>query len=88
MTAGKGFIALAALIFGNWTPIGCFLAGLFFGFVTGLQFVIPILAPQLVQLTNLVKIIPYALVIIALAGIRRSIPPKDVGNPYEKERSG
>lgn len=88
MTAGKGFIALAALIFGNWTPIGCFIAGLFFGFVTGLQFIIPILAPQLVQLTNLVKIIPYALVIVALAGIRRSIPPKAIGTPYEKERSG
>ena len=86
MTAGKGFIALAALIFGNWTPIGCFLAGIFFGFVTGLQFVIPILAPGLVQLTNLVKIIPYALVIIALAGIRRSIPPKGIAVPYEKEK--
>ncbi|MFW9963203.1 MAG: ABC transporter permease [Candidatus Sifarchaeia archaeon] len=88
MTAGKGFIALAALIFGNWTPIGCFLAGLFFGFVTGLQFVIPILAPGLVTLTNLVKIIPYALVIIALAGIRRSIPPKAIAIPYVKERKG
>ncbi len=88
MTAGKGFIALAAMIFGNWTPIGCFLAGLFFGFVTGLQFVIPILAPGLIQLTNLVKIIPYALVIIALAGIRRSIPPKAIAIPYEKEKKG
>lgn len=88
MTAGKGFIALAALIFGNWTPIGCFLAGLFFGFVTGLQFVIPILAPGLVTLTNLVKIIPYALVIVALAGIRRSIPPKAIAIPYVKERKG
>ncbi len=88
MTAGKGFIALAALIFGNWTPIGCFLAGIFFGFVTGLQFVIPILAPGLIQLTNLVKIIPYALVIIALAGIRRSIPPKGIAVPYEKEQKG
>ncbi|MHA1965429.1 MAG: ABC transporter permease [Candidatus Thorarchaeota archaeon] len=88
MTAGKGFIALAALIFGNWTPVGCFLAGIFFGFVTGLQFVIPILAPGLIQLTNLVKIIPYALVIVALAGIRRSIPPKGIAIPYEKEKSG
>ncbi len=88
MTAGKGFIALAALIFGNWTPIGCFLAGLFFGFVTGLQFIFPILVPQLVTLTNLVKIIPYALVIVALAGIRKSIPPKGIAIPYEKERKG
>jgi simple sugar transport system permease protein len=86
MTAGKGFIALAALIFGNWNPIGCFLAGIFFGFVTGLQFIIPIVAPDLIQLTNLVKIIPYALVIIGLAGIRRSIPPKGIAVPYEKER--
>jgi simple sugar transport system permease protein len=86
MTAGKGFIALAAMIFGNWTPIGCFLAGIFFGFVTGLQFVIPIVAPGLIQLTNIVKIIPYALVIIGLAGIRRSIPPKGIAIPYEKEK--
>jgi simple sugar transport system permease protein len=88
MTDGKGFIALAAMIFGNWTPFGCFLAGLFFGFVQGLQFVIPIFAPELVTFTNLVKIIPYALVIIALAGIRRSVPPKAVGTPYEKEKKG
>ena len=86
MTAGKGFIALAAMIFGNWTPVGCFLAGIFFGFVTGLQFVIPIVAPGLIQLTNIVKIIPYALVIIGLAGIRRSIPPKGIAIPYEKEK--
>ncbi|MHA2085669.1 MAG: ABC transporter permease [Candidatus Thorarchaeota archaeon] len=85
MTGGKGFISLAAMIFGNWTPIGCFIAGIFFGFVTGLQFVIPILAPGLVQFSNFVKIIPFALVIVALAGIRRSIPPKGIAVPYEKE---
>jgi simple sugar transport system permease protein len=88
MTDGRGFIALAAMIFGNWQPIGCFLAGLFFGFVTGLQYVIPLVAPGLTQFSKLVKIVPYALVIVALAGLRKAVPPKGIAVPYEKERSG
>ncbi len=88
MTDGRGFVALAAMIFGNWTPIGCFIAGIFFGFVIGLEIVIKIMAPQLLQFGKLVKIIPYALVIVALAGIRKSIPPKGIAVPYEKERKG
>ncbi len=88
MTAGRGFISLAALIFGNWTPIGCFFAGIFFGFVTGVQIVIRALAPGLDQFTNLISIIPYALVIVALAGLRKATPPKAIGVPYEKEKSG
>jgi ABC-type uncharacterized transport system permease subunit len=88
MTDGKGFIALAALIFGNWTPLGCFAAGMFFGFLIGLQYAIPIVVPGLETFTNFIKIIPYALVIIALAGIRKSVPPKAVGVPYIKEMKG
>jgi simple sugar transport system permease protein len=86
MTGGKGFIALAALIFGNWTPVGCFLAGLFFGFLNGLQYAIAIQVPQLLGVSNFFKMIPYILVIVALAGIRRSIPPKSIGVAYEKEK--
>lgn len=85
MTSGRGFIALAALIFGNWTPIGCFLAGTFFGFLDGLQIVIKVSFPALLPYSNFVQMLPYVLVVIALAGIRRSIPPKAIGQPYEKE---
>jgi simple sugar transport system permease protein len=91
MTNGRGFIALAALIFGNWTPIGCLIAGLFFGFLTGLNLFIQILTgidPSFAWLQDysyFVQMIPYVLVIVALAGIRRSVPPKAVGTAYEKE---
>jgi ABC-type uncharacterized transport system permease subunit len=89
MTAGRGFVSLAALIFGNWTPIGCLVAGLFFGFLDGLQYAIPDIpgAGWLEPYDNFIKMLPYLLVIVALAGIRRSIPPKAVGTSYEKEKS-
>jgi ABC-type uncharacterized transport system permease subunit len=92
MTSGRGFIALAALIFGNWTPIGTFLAGMLFGFLNGLPNVIQVAIqywPGLAFLqiyVDWIATIPYFLVVIALAGIRKSIPPKGVGQPYEKER--
>ncbi|NHJ14304.1 MAG: ABC transporter permease [Candidatus Thorarchaeota archaeon] len=87
MTNGRGFIALAALIFGNWTPVGCLLAGLFFGFLNGLQFAL-VLAPGFEWLqpySNFIQMIPFVLVIVALAGIRKSVPPKGIAVPYEKE---
>jgi ABC-type uncharacterized transport system permease subunit len=88
VTAGRGFVSLAALIFGNWTPIGCLISGLFFGFLDGLQYAIPDIpgAGWLEPYDNFIKMLPYLLVIVALAGIRRSIPPKAVGKPYEKEK--
>ena len=88
MTAGRGFISLAALIFGNWTPIGCFLAGMFFGFLYGLRILIEGLQQFafLDPYSEFVAMIPYVFVIVALAGIRRSIPPKAIGVPYEKEK--
>lgn len=88
MTAGRGFIALAALIFGNWKPIGCFIAGTFFGFLSGLQIFISLAAPSLLPYNNFIQMIPYLLVVIALAGIRRSVPPKAIAKPYEKEKRG
>jgi simple sugar transport system permease protein len=90
MTVGRGFIALAALIFGNWTPFGCLIAGALFGFLDGLQFAISIL-PEfsfMLEYVNFIKMIPYVLVIVALAGIRKSVPPKAIGTPYEKEARG
>jgi simple sugar transport system permease protein len=88
MTTGRGFISLAALIFGNWTPIGCFLAGTFFGLLMGVRIMIEGLAEfqWLDPYSEFVAMIPYVFVIIGLAGIRRSIPPKAVGEAYEKEK--
>jgi ABC-type uncharacterized transport system permease subunit len=86
MTAGRGFIALAALIFGGWTPIGSFLAGTFFGFLDALQGYISLTIPELLPYNNFIKMLPFILVVIALAGIGRARPPKAVGTPYEKEK--
>jgi general nucleoside transport system permease protein len=83
MTAGRGFIALAALIFGNWRPFGAFGAALLFGFSSALA---PRLATYSESGAVLFQILPYALTLIAVAGvIGRSIPPAAVGRPYAKQ---
>jgi simple sugar transport system permease protein len=84
MTNGKGFVALAALIFGKWTAVGGMAAGLLFGFADALQDKMQILKvgipPEFLQMT------PYVLTVIVLAGvIGRAIPPAAVGQPYEKQ---
>jgi len=83
MTAGRGFIALAALIFGKWDPIGAFLACLLFGFAEA----IAIRMQGTVNIPNqFIQIIPYVLTIVVLAGlIRRATPPRSIGVPYVKE---
>jgi simple sugar transport system permease protein len=83
MTAGRGFIALAALIFGNWRPLGAFGAALLFGFSSAL-------AQRLPEYSTsgavLFQALPYVLTLIAVAGvIGRSIPPAAVGRPYVKQ---
>ena len=88
MTAGRGFIALAALIFGNWTPTGVLGAGLFFGFLDGLNYFIQIHFPILLPFANFIAMLPYLLVVVALGLIRRSVPPKGIAVPYEKEKEG
>jgi simple sugar transport system permease protein len=94
MTSGRGFVALAALIFGNWTPVGTFLSGIFFGLLNGLPNVIQVAVqfwPDIAFLQNYIDwiaTIPFFLVVIALAGIRKSVAPKGVGTPYEKEKRG
>lgn len=84
MTAGQGYIALAALIFGRWTPIGALSAALLFGFSLNLQFVLSILGTSVP--TELLAMLPYLVTIFAVAGlVGRSRGPAAAGKPYIKE---
>jgi general nucleoside transport system permease protein len=83
MTAGRGFIALAALIFGRWMPFGAFGAAMLFGFSSAL-------AQRLQDYSQsagvLFNALPYVLTLIAVAGIiGRAVPPAAVGRPYKKQ---
>jgi general nucleoside transport system permease protein len=81
MTAGRGFIALAAVIFGRWDPVRAALACLFFAAAETLQ--IQLQAFEIVP-SQFVSIIPYVLTIVALAGVvGRSVPPAALGKPAE-----
>jgi general nucleoside transport system permease protein len=83
MTAGRGFIALAAVIFGNWRPFGAFGAALLFGASTALSFR---LAQPWGNASVLFQALPYVLTLIAVAGvIGRSVPPAAAGRPYVKQ---
>ena len=82
MTSGRGFIALAALIFGRWNPIGAAGAALLFGFALAVTFS----APQEVIPNEFLQMIPYVLTIVALAAFGgRAIAPAAIGRPYRKE---
>jgi general nucleoside transport system permease protein len=83
VTAGRGFIGLAALIFGNWRSFGAFSAALLFGFSTALQFR---LADVWGNTAVLFGALPYLLTLIAVAGvIGRTRPPASIGRPYVKQ---
>ena len=83
MTVGKGFIALAAVIFGNWRPWGAAAAALLFGFSSALAQRLPAYSDSAAVLFSA---LPYVLTLIAVAGvIGRSIPPAAVGRPYKKQ---
>ena len=85
MTEGRGFIALAALIFGNWRPFGAFGAALLFGFSSALAQRLGTI-PNWSSYAVLFQALPYVLTLIAVAGvIGRSIPPAADGQPYQKQ---
>src|SRR4029078_5448563 len=89
MTSGRGFIALAALIFGKWRPVQTRCACLFFGLPEAL----PIQMQGVVKLPSgddipvqFIQIVPYVLTIVVLAGfIGHSRAPRALGVPYRKE---
>jgi simple sugar transport system permease protein len=84
MTAGRGFIGLAAMIFGGWTPIGAFLASLVFGFADALQSRLSILGSAVPS--EFLLMVPYVTTIVVVAGLvgRVRMPAAD-GTPYTKE---
>lgn len=84
MTAGRGFIGLAAMIFGKWTPFGAFASSLIFGFADSLQQKLAILQAPIPS--QFLAMAPYIATIVILAGVvGRAIPPAADGQPYEKQ---
>jgi len=84
MTAGKGFLGLAAMIFGNWNPFGAYLGALIFGFFDSWQEKLSIL--QVGIPVDLLGMAPYIATMIVLAGfVGRSRMPAADGQPYKKE---
>ncbi len=83
MTNGRGFIALAAMIFGKWTPLGAWGAALLFGVAEAVP-----TALQLQGITvpfQIVGLLPYVLTIVVVAGaVGRATPPAAIGVPYER----
>lgn len=83
MTSGKGFIALAAVIFGKWTPFGAFGGALLFGFSEALGTRFQLLSVPIPN--QFLQLLPYLVTVIVTSGlIGRAIPPAAVGQPYEK----
>ena len=84
MTNGKGFIGLAAMIFGNWNPIGAYAASLIFGFADSLQVKMQILNIPIPS--EFLQMAPYIVTMIVLAGVvGRAHPPAADGAAYEKQ---
>jgi simple sugar transport system permease protein len=88
MTSGRGFIALAALIFGKWRPVQTMLACLLFGFTEAVAIQLQGVRFGGEEIPNqFIQIIPYVLTIVVLAGfIGQSRAPRALGIPYQKER--
>jgi ABC-type uncharacterized transport system permease subunit len=89
MTAGRGFMALAAMIFGKWHPVGALWACLLFGFLDAVAIRLQGVALPGIGLVPVqaIQALPYLLTVILLAGfIGRTVAPQALGKPYLKER--
>ncbi len=86
LSAGRGFIALAAVIIGKWRPFGAFLACLLFGFTEALALRLPGAYGEDQAWTTLFRALPYVVTLVVVAGVvGRSIPPAADGRPYVKQ---
>lgn len=86
MTTGRGFIALAAVIFGRWRPFGAFAACLIFGFSEAVAIRLPGAYGESAAWTTLFRALPYVVTLIVVAGVvGRSVPPAADGRPYVKQ---
>jgi simple sugar transport system permease protein len=86
MTNGRGFIALAANIFGRWTPGGAYLASLLFGFADALQLKLQLFRDVITIPPQFFWMLPYLLTVIVLASVvGRAIAPAAVGKPYKEK---
>ena len=84
MTNGLGFIGLAAMIFGKWSPFGALLGALIFGLGNSITSTVSIFRPDIPS--QIPQMLPYLLTIIVLTGVvGRAIPPAADGTPYEKQ---
>lgn len=82
MTAGRGFIGLAAMIFGQWSPLGAFTSSIIFGFFDSLQVKLALLNVPIPS--HFLLMAPYLATIIAVTGVvGRTVPPAADGQPYE-----
>jgi simple sugar transport system permease protein len=89
MSAGRGFMALAALIFGRWRPFGALWACLLFGFLDAAAIQLQgVVVPGVGEVpVQFIQALPYVLTVVLLAGfIGNAIAPKALGKPYTKER--
>lgn len=86
MPAGRGFIALAAMILGNWSPIGVLWAALIFGAADALNIQLQAIMVLPSEIQALLNLLPFVLTIIVVGGfVGKTRPPAAVGKPYEKE---
>ena len=87
ISAGRGFIALAAVVFGQWNPVGAMFSALLFGVADALQLRLQTISNVLPY--QLLATIPYVLTVLALVGVvGRATPPKSLAKPYIREGRG